>query len=105
MTKKHKTTITVAAGGNLPDYVLVQKSLNQFRALRLWHWKRYLEAQNRLNALDNLVMDPEDKTARSRAKRQMNFHVEAVQTLNDLFPQPHDTVDEDLKKEGLLNVS
>lgn len=87
---------------------LAEKSLSGLRQLRLWHWKKAL--QNRASqGRHETYADEFEKAhpgkvnrynrgiARTHA-RNANFHLGAVQSLNDLFPMG-DTAEQDAAKE------
>lgn len=79
------------------------------RELRLWHWRRalkhrenqtrHLKAADEWGSLEGTKSQRAEMThnlRRARAEgRLADFHISAVQALNDCFPDPLDTAEKD----------
>lgn len=80
----------VVTGGNA---ALASESEIQMRKLRLWHWRKVVAHRKQQDHFeDRLSKNPRQEglviatQGRDFHKDVANFHLSAVQTLNDLFP-------------------
>lgn len=71
--------------GDIMEGVAIHpETLVELRALRLWHWKECLA--NREIAQDARGAGSAFARDSAEFSRRANFHLKAVQTLNDFFP-------------------
>ncbi len=66
-------------------------SLARLRVIRLWHWRQLLRSRMhaRSCASPSLMRQYNDEA---------DMHLGFVQSLNDYFPDPHDTAERDASK-------
>ena len=61
---------------------VTSETMRQLRALRLWHWRGVLYRRN----AQQFYEAKGNATSAQWQEQQANFHMRAVQTLNDFFP-------------------